>query len=111
MNFPINPRRMTVDERAKINGGFVAGPGNRTSNDMIRESAAKQQDTGKPPNLRDVGSDMEMCGNCMHYEEGEGCKKFNYPCSFSDTCDAYEGAGGGDDEEMEGEEEELVEAA
>lgn len=107
MNFPVNPRRMTVDERAKMNGGLVAGPNNRMSNDMIRQNAAKPTE-GAPPNLRDVGSDMEMCGNCMHYEEGEGCKKFNYPCSFSDTCDAYEGAGG-ESEEME--EEEEVEAA
>jgi len=107
MKFPVNPRRMTVDERAKMNGGFVAGPNNRMSNDMIRENAAKPAE-GAPPNLRDVGSDMEMCGNCMHYEEGEGCNKFNYPCSFSDTCDAYES---GEDEDEEMEEEEEVEAA
>lgn len=107
MNFPVNPRRMTVDERAKMNGGFVAGPNNRMSNDMIRQNAAKQEESGKPPNLRDVGSDIEMCGNCMHYEEGEGCQKFDYPCSFSDTCDAYEAGKPVSESEEEPEEEEI----
>lgn len=107
MKFPVNPRRMTVDERAKMNGGFVAGPNNRMSNDMIRQNAAKQEESGKPPNLRDVGSDIEMCGNCMHYEEGEGCKKFDYPTSFSDVCDAYEAGNPMAEAENESEEEEI----
>ncbi len=102
VKFRPKTNRMTVDERAKLNGGFAAGPHNMASNRRIEERMMSDEmggDKNMPPNLHDVGSDAEMCGNCQHYAEGEGCEKYQYPCKFSDVCDDYSPMGMAEGEE------------
>ncbi len=42
-----------------------------------------------PPNLRDVGSEAPICGNCSHFA-GAACSKFDgYPVKYHEGCDAH----------------------
>lgn len=93
--FRPNTSRMTMDQRSKLNGGFIAGPGNLASNRMIEDRMMKGEDKagGKdmPPNLRDVGTEEDMCGNCKNWdEEGMMCMLHKYPTKYSNVCDDHE---------------------
>jgi hypothetical protein len=90
----------TVNERMKLNGGIIAGPNHKLSNQRIMSSMEEEEpETEGPPNLRDTER-MDSCATCTHYA-GMNCKKYSYDVKPSDICDAHAKVGKVDPEDMD----------
>lgn len=81
------PGRMTVDQRRRMNGGFMTGPGNR----MLNAVGPKPEPPPSPaPNLRE-GEPGHECMECGNYEMAERmCRKFNFNPKPYQVCDPFE---------------------
>lgn len=96
----------TVFERMKLNGGIIAGPDHKLSNERIRQSMEEGETESKPegpepPNLRDAER-MDSCATCTHYA-GMKCTKHDCEVGPSQICDDYTkpGAVGPEDTDAE----------
>lgn len=98
--------KMTVDERAKINGGFIGGPYNPANRELRVPRQMKQDDPeAGPPNLREAEDEKQSCGNCAFYKAEEGrCAPHGVDCEPTQVCDDFTSMDDAEGEEpMDGE--------
>ena len=74
-----------------------AAPANRLTREGVTVEFAAQR-VGSREDLRE-GTDAQHCGNCVHFQRvqnGRGmCRMYNWPVDDGETCDSWEGSGGG----------------
>lgn len=90
----------TVADRAKNNGGFIAGPnhallGASAAPPQAMDAGADQGTDGQAPNYRECDSAEECCNVCAHHDGQAGmCTKYNFKDSPMMVCDSFESADG-----------------
>lgn len=82
----------TVNERMKLNGGMIAGPTHKLSNQRImqamEEGGEPAAPSNEPPNLRDAER-MDSCATCTHYA-AQKCQKYEgTDVNPGDICDDH----------------------
>lgn len=97
----------TVNERLKMNGGILAGPNHKFSNQRIRQTMEEggepdmgdEEEAEGPPNLRDAER-MDSCATCTHYG-AQKCQKYDTDVDPGDVCDAFTKAGEAGPEDLD----------
>lgn len=83
--------KTTVDQRARMNGGFLGGPMNPANREarVMQPSVKPEDPEAGPPNLR-IAEDPEQqcCGKCV-FHDGEMCEAHQTPCSAEQVCDDF----------------------
>jgi hypothetical protein len=92
----------TVDQRAKRNGGFVAGPNHRMLNNATPQAAPEPQ-AGPAPGYKE-GEPGHQCMECEYYEDDRTCTKHNFTTKPQMVCDDFEPKTEGDEAPAEPEE-------
>lgn len=95
--------KLTVDERAKLNGGYIGGPRNPVNRDLAMPRQMKQEDPeAGPPNLREAEDPRMSCGSCAFYSDGEKmCGPHGVSCEPTQVCDDFTAMDGEDSSESE----------
>lgn len=97
----------TVYDRMKLNGGIIAGPNHKLSNQRIRESMEEsaekpeEPEGNEPPNLRDAER-MDSCATCTHYA-AQNCQKYDTEVGPSEICDDFAKVGAVEPKDMDSE--------
>ncbi len=81
--------KLTVNDRANLNGGFLGGPRNPVNAGIQQKPPAPEDPEAGPPNLR-IAEDPEQqcCGKCV-FHDGEMCEAHQTPCSAEQVCDDF----------------------
>jgi hypothetical protein len=78
----------TVDQRAKRNGGFVAGPNHRMLNNATPQ-AAPEPAAAPAPGYKE-GEPGHQCMECEYYQDDRTCTKHNFTTKPQMVCDDFE---------------------
>lgn len=83
--------KMTVDDRARLNGGFLGGPRNLANRELRNMEPTVQEADSEagPPNLRIAEDPMrQSCGKCV-FHDGEMCEAHQVECAAEQVCDDF----------------------
>ena len=99
---------MTVNERSKLNGGFISGPKHKFK--VLSNPEVKKEEVSAP-NYRESEGFAERCLNCSNYDDqdkGPACMKHDMPVKKYYVCDDFSDEESGEPEKDEPESQEAT---